>query len=244
MAHLHTGRTPPDGRDRWDGDPHVAPELDRAALLVVDVQVDFLDGGSSAIPGTSAVVPAVARLVQGFRTSGRPVVHVVRLYDGEDVDLPRRTLIASGAPVVRPGSAGSQLAPDLRPPGAGPLDAPLLLSGEAQPLGAAEWALWKPRWGAFHRTGLDGHLRALGVSTVVVAGCNFPNCPRATLYEASERDYRTVLASDAVSGVLPLHLAEAEGIGVVHAPVNAILDRLGFARSRGTGTSAGVGEPS
>jgi nicotinamidase-related amidase len=210
----------------WDVDPHVAPELHRAALLVVDVQVDFLDGGASAIPGTSAVVPTVSRLVEGFRRSGRPVVHIIRLYDGEDVDLPRRTLISSDAPIVRPGSAGSQIAPDLRPPGAAPLDAPLLLAGGLQALGAAEWALWKPRWGAFHRTRLDDHLRGLGVSTVVVAGCNFPNCPRASLYEASERDYRTLLASDAVSGLLPLHLAEAEGIGVVHAPSVEILRRL------------------
>jgi nicotinamidase-related amidase len=233
---------PGGGGDPWDVDPHVAPELHRSALLVVDVQADFLDGGSSTIPGTSAVVPAMARLVEGFRRSGRPVVHVVRLYDGEDVDLPRRTLLASGAPVVRPGSAGSQIAPDLRPPDAGSLNAPLLLSGVLQPLGVAEWALWKPRWGAFHRTPLDGHLRGLEVSTVVVAGCNFPNCPRATLYGASERDYRTVLASDAVSGLLPLHLAEAEGIGVVHAPVDEILARLGSARPREATGSAGVGE--
>jgi nicotinamidase-related amidase len=220
------GSVPGGGRDPWDVDPNVAPELHRAALLVVDVQVDFLDGGSSTIPGTSAVVPTVARLVEGFRRGGRPVAHVVRLYDGEDVDLPRRTLVSSGAPVVRPGTAGSQIAPALRPPDAAPLDAPLLLSGQPQPLGPAEWALWKPRWGAFHRTRLDDHLRALGVNTVVVAGCNFPNCPRATLVEASERDYRTVLASDAVSGLLPLHLAEAEGIGVVHAPSLDILARL------------------
>jgi nicotinamidase-related amidase len=222
----------------------VAPQLDRAALLVVDVQVDFLDGGASPVPGTTAVVPAIARLVEGFRRSGRPVVHVVRLYDGDDVDLPRRTLIDSGAPVVRPGTAGSQIAPGLLPPGAPPLDAARLLRGDLQPLAAGEWAMWKPRWGAFHRTPLDSHLQALGVSTVVVAGCNYPNCPRATLYGASERDHRALLASDAVSGVLPLHLAEAAAIGVVHAPVDEILSRLGSAPSGGRRTSAGVHEPS
>jgi nicotinamidase-related amidase len=229
------------GRDGWDLDRHVAPEFDRSALLVVDVQVDFLDGGASPVAGTSAVVPAIARLLEGFRRTGRPVVHVVRLYDGEDVDLPRRTLIASGGPVVRPGSAGSQIAPALRPPGAAPLDAARLLSGDLQPLAAGEWAMWKPRWGAFHRTGLDAHLRALGVSTVVVAGCNYPNCPRATLYGASERDYRTALASDAVSGVLPLHLAEAEGIGVVHAPSAEILRRLAPTTPAAVGDVSGRG---
>lgn len=33
------------------------------------------------------------------------------------------------------------------------------------------------------------------------AGCNFPNCPRTSIYEASERDFRTVLVRDAISGL-------------------------------------------
>ncbi|WP_208092371.1 cysteine hydrolase family protein [Blastococcus xanthinilyticus] len=209
-----------------DVDPHLSPEPDRAALLVIDTQVDFLDGGSSTIAGTSAVLPTLARLVRGFRAAARPVVHVVRLYEGADVDLPRRTLIASGAPVVRPGSPGSELAPDLRPAPGALLSPRELLAGQLQPLGDREWAMWKPRWGAFHRTPLDAHLRSLGVSTVVVAGCNYPNCPRATVYGASEHDYRTLIARDAVSGVAPLHLEEAARMGVLHAATADILARL------------------
>ena len=213
-----------------DLDPHVVPELDRSALVVIDMQVDFADGGASPIPGTSEVVPLIARLLDGYRAAGRPVVHVVRLYEGDDVDLPRRTLIASGAPVVRPGSAGSQVVPGLRPPGAPRLDHERQLAGELQPLAPGEWAMWKPRWGAFHRTGLDEHLRDLEVTTVVLAGCNYPNCPRAAAYGASERDYRVLIASDAVSGVRPHHLEEAGLMGVVHAPGAEILRRLGGGR--------------
>jgi nicotinamidase-related amidase len=209
-----------------DGDPFIAPEMARSALLVIDTQVDFLDDGSSPIAGTSAVVPVISRLVQGFRDVGRPIVHVVRLYEGADVDLPRRTLIGSGASVVRPGSAGSQLAPELRPPGAPQLEPRELLSGRPQVLGPGEWAMWKPRWGAFHRTTLDDHLRALEVSTVVVAGCNYPNCPRATVYGASERDYRILIATDAVSGLRRLHVQEAVRMGVLHAGSDEILRRL------------------
>ncbi|SOD97598.1 Nicotinamidase-related amidase [Blastococcus haudaquaticus] len=209
-----------------DVDPHIAPEPERSALLVIDTQVDFLDGGSSPIAGTSAVVPTISRLVRGFRDAARPVVHVVRLYEGDDVDLPRRSLVASGAPVVRPGSAGSQLAPQLRPAPDARLSPRDLLAGQLQPLGPREWAMWKPRWGAFHRTPLDAHLRALGVSTVVVAGCNYANCPRATVYGASEHDYRTLIAQDAISGVEPLHLEEAARMGVLHATTAEILARL------------------
>jgi nicotinamidase-related amidase len=152
----------------WPGDldPHVAPELERSSLVVIDTQVDFIDG-ANPIPGTSEVLPVITRLLEAYRAAGLPIVHVVRLYDGDDVDLPRRTLIATGAPIVRPGSAGSQIAPELQPAGAPALDPQVLLVGDLQKLADREWALWKPRWGAFHRTKLDQQLRDLGVTTVV-----------------------------------------------------------------------------
>jgi hypothetical protein len=33
-----------------DLDPHITPELNRSALVVIDTQVEFLDGGASPIP--------------------------------------------------------------------------------------------------------------------------------------------------------------------------------------------------
>ena len=68
--------------------------------------------------------------------------------------------------------------------------------------------------GAFYRTPLEEHLRTSGADTVVVCGCNFPNCPRATVYEASERDFRVVLVADAVSGLYERGAEELAGIGV------------------------------
>lgn len=37
--------------------------------------------------------------------------------------------------------------------------------------------MYKPRWSAFHATQLDSWLQSEKVDTVVVAGCNYPNCP-------------------------------------------------------------------
>ncbi|HEX8760208.1 MAG TPA: isochorismatase family protein, partial [Pseudonocardiaceae bacterium] len=73
---------------------------------------------------------------------------------------------------------------------------------------------------------LDQHLATLGVHTVVFAGCNYPNCPRASIYDASERDYRVLLASDAISGVKKYHLEEAGRIGAVHAGTDSIIQIL------------------
>ncbi len=212
-------------------DPHITPQLAHSALLVIDTQVDFVNGGAFPIPGTTQVLPAITRLLHAYRSAGLPIVHVVRLYDGDDVDLPRRTLIAGGAPIARPDTAGSQIVPELRPDHAEPLRPEILLGGECQALAEREWAMWKPRWGAFHRTPLDDHLRHLDVTTVVIAGCNYPNCPRAAIYGASERDYRVLIVSDAISGVAPHHLEEASRMGVVSAPSGDVTEHLATRRS-------------
>jgi nicotinamidase-related amidase len=209
-----------------DLDAYIAPDPRRSALVLIDTQVDFLDGGASPIPGTTQILPNIERLLVAYRRAALPIVHVIRLYDGEDVDLPRRAAIAAGAPIVRPGSAGAQIAPELRRAGAPDLDAPALLSGRTQNLGPHEVALWKPRWSAFHRTVLDEHLTGLGVHTVVFAGCNYPNCPRASIYDASEHDYRVLIASDAISGIEDPHLEEAGRIGVIHAGSDEIIRTL------------------
>jgi nicotinamidase-related amidase len=60
----------------------------------------------------------------------------------------------------------------------------------------------------------------------VVAGCNLPNCPRATLFEASERDFRTVIVSDAVSQASPERLADLAGIGVSVLPAATVAASL------------------
>jgi nicotinamidase-related amidase len=74
--------------------------------------------------------------------------------------------------------------------------------------------MYKPRWGAFYATPLEKHLHDLHTNTVVICGCNFPNCPRTTVYEASERDFRVVLISDATSSIYERGLHELDSIGV------------------------------
>lgn len=196
---------------------YVASDWPSAALLTIDVQRDFaLPEAVAEIPGTAEAAPRMGRLVEAFRRAGRPVIHVVRLYlpDGSNADLCRREALERGERIVLPGSDGAELLDELKPSPAARLDAERLLAGELQELGANEWAMHKPRWGAFYLTPLEEHLRGMGVDTVVVCGCNFPNCPRATVYEASERDFRVVLVADAVSGLYERGAEELARIGV------------------------------
>ncbi|MFT4200907.1 cysteine hydrolase family protein [Gordonia sp. (in: high G+C Gram-positive bacteria)] len=203
---------------------HLSPQWASSALVLIDVQRDFVDG-PSAIPGTAEKVDAMARVLDAFRGAHRPIVHVVRSYRaGEsDVDSVRRAAVESGSAAVQPGSDGARIPSalvDAEP------DWELLRSGRPQTVGADELVLYKPRWSAFHRTNLDGILRDRGVTTVVVAGCNLPNCPRATLFDATERDYRAVLVTDATSQTTPERLADLELIGVRLCTVAEVVDQL------------------
>lgn len=202
------------------------PHYDRCALITIDVQCDTLDGGPAEIPGTSAAVLAIARVAETFRAAGGPIYHAVRLYqsDGSNVDLCRRSPIEAGEKFFMAGSTGSGLAPELSTVAP---DARLLLTGEFQHVGDREMIFYKPRWGAFFETNLEERLRAEGIDTLVFAGCNFPNCPRTSIYEASERDFRIVLVTDAMSRIYDRGVDELRAIGVAMAQTTELAALLG-----------------
>jgi nicotinamidase-related amidase len=210
-------------------DHYTRPLAGSAALVLIDVQRDFVDlpGDDAAMPvaGTRAAIPAMAKLATAFRERGLPIVHVIRLYrpDGSNADPVRRQSIEQGARIAVPGSAGSQIAAELLP-NVVELDHRLLLAGGLQQIGATEHVMYKPRWGAFYDTDLNRHLRETGSDTLVFAGCNFPNCPRTSIYEASERDFRIVLVSDAISGLYDRGIEECRAIGVEVLGLSEILD--------------------
>lgn len=196
-----------------------------AALVTIDVQRDTLCAGPLGAARADDVAPQVAALVEGFRRARLPVVHVVRLYlaDGSNAEACRRELVSGDVPVLRPGTPGRLLLPELGVPD---LDDELLLRGEVQHVSAYESVVYKPRWGAFYKTPLEEHLRAQGVTTFVLAGANFPNCPRTTLYEASERDFDVVAVQDAISRLDDRGAEELAGIGVRLLTTAAVLDEV------------------
>jgi nicotinamidase-related amidase len=210
-------------------DFYTRPDWPHSAVITIDVQRDFVTAASAAcIPGAAEVIPAVSRVVRAFRATDRPIVHIVRLYsnDGSNVDFCRRARIEAGSRIVEPGSDGSHVVEELLPAGDVRLDADLLLSGEKQKIGEHEWIIYKPRWGAFYKTPLAHHLAELKVNTIVFLGINFPNCPRTTIYQASERDFRIVVVKDAVSGLYDRALDELIGIGATITKVDELLGIL------------------
>jgi nicotinamidase-related amidase len=211
-------------------DEYTEPHWDRSALLTIDVQQDFTGAdGAYPVQGTEQIVQPIRRLLTAYRTRRLPIVHVVRIYlsDGSNVDLVRRAGITMGGNMLAPGTRGLELVDDLKPSSEVTIDADMLLRGDLQCIGDAEWILYKPRWGAFYQTDLEQHLRSLMVDTLVISGCNFPNCPRATIYEASERDFRVVVAVDGVSGLYDRGARELEGMGAIVLRSDECVERLG-----------------
>jgi len=193
------------------------PERDRIALLTFAVQKDCAEPGSPVgYLGSGRKLARIGELAQGFRAAGAPIVHLVRLYrpDGSNVDACRRRAIEEGLRVLMPGSCGVELVPGINPAPETRLDSAALLSGNLQELAAKEWALYRPRWGAFYRTSLEDHLKSLGVSTIALCGSNFSTAIRATVYEASARDFRVVVVPDAIAGAGEEDMAELGRIGV------------------------------
>ncbi len=207
---------------------YTEPEWSKSALITIDTQCDTLDGQPFEVPGTSAILPRIEALLNIYRKADMPIIHIVRIYkeDGSNVDLCRRDLIEGGTKFMLAGSPGSQLALELLPRGGIELDTELLLSGGIQRLNPNEVVIYKPRWGAFYNTPLEQYLRKLGISTLVFSGCNFPNCPRTSIYEASERDFRVVLVEDAISGLYEQGRRELCNIGVELFTVNQVIDAV------------------
>jgi nicotinamidase-related amidase len=202
---------------------YTTPNFSSSAVITIDTQRDTLDGQPMEIPGTSAALPKIKLILDLYRQKRMPIVHIVRIYqrDGGNVDLCRKEAIENGAHLFLEGSSGCELASEMFQNDVH-LNSDLLLSGKMQEISPHEVIIYKPRWGAFYNTPLNAHLKQLGVDTLVFVGCNFPNCPRTSIYEASERDFKIVLVADAVSGLYAKGKEEMLNIGVQVSPAEAV----------------------
>lgn len=143
----------------------------KTALVVIDLQK-----GIVSLPAAHPIVDVVKRasaLVDAFRRHALPVVLVN---------------VAGGAP----GRAEQS-----RNRGALPADwADLIAELNQQP---QDHTVTKRTWGAFTNTGLDAHLKALGVTQVVIAGVATSIGVESTARQAHEHGFNVTLAVDAMT---------------------------------------------
>ena len=209
-------------------DEYTRADYKSIALITIDVQNDFsLPGAPLEIKGTMEAIPNIVKLLELFRKLAKPIIHVVRLYkkDGSNVDMVRRKRIADGVSAVRPETDGAELVKELKPHDF-KLDSERLLEGFMQQLTPNEFIIYKPRWGAFYGTTLGEFLGGKGINTLAFTGCNFPNCPRTSIYQASERDFRIVVVRDAISGIYGKGVEELANIGCEISVAQELADKL------------------
>ncbi len=91
--------------------------MGRAALLIIDMQNDFVSGGKTAesCPRLD-VVPQIQSVLADFRERNLPVFHIVRVHrkDGSDVEIIRQDLFAE-APFAVEGTPGAAVIDELAP---------------------------------------------------------------------------------------------------------------------------------
>ncbi len=147
----------------------------KTALIVIDLQKGIVT--LPTVHPTSEVVKHASQLADAFRRHGLPVVLV-----NVDGGAPGRT---DQAPRMRDFPAGwTDLVPELN----------------QQP---EDHTVTKRTWGAFTRTGLDEHLKKLGVTQVVIAGVSTSAGVESTARQAHEHGFHVTLAIDAMTDMNP-----------------------------------------
>lgn len=208
---------------------YIRPKWSTSALVTIDTQNDFcLPNAPAKIEGTDQILSSMQTLLAFYRVQKSPIIHVIRLYkeNGSNVDICRREAIENGSRIVTPYTEGAELVNEIRPPEYPGLDADTLLEGDFQQIGDREWVMYKSRWGAFYKTNLESFLHAHAIDTLVFIGCNFPNCPRTSMYEASERDFRIAMVTDAMSQVYEKGVQEMQNIGVFVTTTDKLLYKI------------------
>ncbi len=154
----------------------------RTALIVVDMQNDFVkEGGSLLVPDAEGTIPVIRRLLDLARDSGMKVVFTQDTHTEGDPEWeiwPEH---------VRDGTWGWRIVDELEPR-------------------EGELVVRKVRYDAFYGTHLDHFLRLWGVDTLLICGTVASICVHYTAASAALRWYDVVIPRDATSALDPFDL--------------------------------------
>lgn len=177
-------------------------DQEKCALIIIDMQNDFvLPGAPLCVAGAYATLPCIKRLLDIFRERRWPVFHVVREYraDGSDIEFIRLHDFLNKKRYAVPGTKGCEIVESLAP-----------VEGE--------YRLIKNRFSGFMNTELDFMLRRVGASRLVICGTQYPNCIRATIFDAIAYGYPVVNITDATSAQTPqianANIVDLKNVGV------------------------------
>ncbi|MEZ7003240.1 nicotinamidase [Streptomyces sp. AD55] len=194
----------------------------RRALIVVDVQNDFCEGGSLAVTGGGDVAAAITELIGQAPAGYR---HVVATRDHHiapgDHFADRPDYVRTWPPHCVAGTEGAGFHPNF---------APALASGAVDAV--FDKGAFSAAYSGFEGTDENGTpladwLREREIAEVDVVGIATDHCVRATALDAAREGFRTHVLLDLTAGVAPAtteralaELREA-GVGLTGKPVVA-----------------------
>jgi nicotinamidase-related amidase len=173
-------------------------DLDTTALLVIDMQRDFLlPGGFGESLGNDVsqlrrTIEPLGKLLTAWRATGMPIIHTREGHKPDLSDCPPAKL-KRGPMIGQTGKFGK-----------------ILIQGEyghdiideLQPL-EQETVVDKPGKGAFYATDLEEILTKDGIKSLVVTGVTTEVCVHTTVREANDRGYECLVLSDCVGSYFP-----------------------------------------
>ncbi|UCC81249.1 MAG: isochorismatase family protein [Candidatus Zixiibacteriota bacterium] len=162
--------------------------VEKAALLVIDMQEFFLDESSPTFTcGGLAILPKLKGLISAFRDSGRPVIYTRHVHNPQLNDIGIMEWWWEG--ICLEGSPESEVHKSI---------APL----------TEDKVIFKHRYSAFYNTDLETVLRCLKIEDLVICGIMSNLCCESTARDAYFRDYRVFFPADGTGSINEeMHLA-------------------------------------
>jgi len=160
--------------------------MGKAALIVVDVQRDFCEGGALQATDTLSLLEPLKRSVEGARRAGAVVVFTKDWHPEEHSSFQPN---AGPWPVhCVAGTPGAELMPPLAAE-----EGDVIIEKGMDVNGTG--------FSGFEGTGLGGKLRQLGVERVAITGIATEYCVRTTALDAAKARFETVLLTDLIRAV-------------------------------------------
>jgi nicotinamidase/pyrazinamidase len=156
------------------------------ALVVVDVQNDFLPGGSLAVPGGGAVIAPLNRMLARFAAAGRPVVATRDWHPPDHCSFQAQG--GPWPPHCVAGTAGAEFSEALE------------LPADSEVVSKATTAEAEA-YSGFQGTELAAWLRERGVTRLLIGGLATDYCVRRTVEDALAAGFEVVILEDAVRAV-------------------------------------------
>ncbi len=176
-------------------------DLERAALLIIDMQRDFVEPGGfgeslgNQVEPLQSIVPTVKKVLEAWRLTEKLVVHTRESHLPDLSDCPEAKLLR-GNPSLRIGDLGPMGRILIR-------DEPgNQIVAELTPL-QHEVVIDKPGKGAFYGTALHEILKQNHIRQLVVMGVTTEVCVQSTLREANDRGFDCLLIEDATASYFP-----------------------------------------